>query len=75
MTLTAFFGLAAVSWLLLRKEPAELRADKEVVLAAVKQDGRSLEYASAKLRADKEVVLSAVKQDGRSLEYALWRPK
>lgn len=29
----------------------ELRADKEVVLAAVQQDGYALEYADKKLRA------------------------
>ena len=48
----------------------ELKADKEVVLAAVKQAGRALEYADKKLQADKEVVLAALKQDGRALQYA-----
>ena len=43
---------------------------KEVVLEAVKQDGRALEYASEELRGDKEVVMEAVKQYGRALEYA-----
>ena len=47
-----------------------LRADKEIVLAAVKQSGRVLEYASEPLRADKEIVLAAVKQNWRALEYA-----
>jgi histidinol phosphatase-like PHP family hydrolase len=44
--------------------------DKEVVLAAVKQNGLALEYASKELQNDREVVLAAVKQDGRALEYA-----
>ena len=40
----------------------ELRADKEVVLAAVKggSDGWLLEYVSKELRADKELVLDAI---------------
>ncbi|MGD9276302.1 MAG: DUF4116 domain-containing protein [Candidatus Pacearchaeota archaeon] len=45
-------------------------ADKEIALAAVKQDGLMLRYASAELRADKEVVLAAVKQNGLALRYA-----
>jgi len=48
----------------------KLKADKEVVLAAVKQNGYALEHAYKKLRADKEVVLAAVKQDGYALKHA-----
>ena len=56
----------------------KLKADKEVVLAAVKQSKwdlmqlkmvNSLEHADKKLKADKEVVLAAVKQDVSALEY------
>ena len=47
-----------------------LKADKEVVLAAVAQDGAALQHASAKLKADKEVVLAAVAQNGNALEHA-----
>jgi hypothetical protein len=32
----------------------ELRGDREVVLAAVKQDGDALQYASQKLRREKK---------------------
>ena len=39
---------------------ADLKNDKEVVLAAVKQDGYSLAHASDDLANDKEVVLAAV---------------
>ena len=46
------------------------RADREVVLAAVKNYGAALEHAAAPLQADREVVLAAVKQDGWVLEYA-----
>ena len=41
----------------LRFASEELRADKEVVLEVVKQDGRALQFASEELRADKEIVL------------------
>ena len=36
-----------------------LIADREVVLAAVQQDGDALRYASEELRGDREVVLAA----------------
>ena len=49
---------------------AELQADREVVLAAVQQDGYALQYASAGLQADREVVLAAVQQNAVALRYA-----
>ena len=39
-------------------------------MKAVKQDGRSFEYASEELRGDREFVMKAVKQTGWALEYA-----
>ena len=48
----------------------ELRADRQVVLAAVKQFGNALEYASKELRADREIVLAAVKRNGWALRFA-----
>ena len=39
----------------------DLNADKEFMLAAVKQDGYFLSFASEELKADKEFVLTAVK--------------
>ena len=47
-----------------------LEADREVVLAAVKQNGWAIQYASVQLKADREVVLAAVKQNGLALNYA-----
>ena len=44
--------------------------NKEVVLTAVKKDGKALEYASDKLKDDKEVVLTAVTQGGWALQFA-----
>ena len=40
----------------------ELKADKELVMAAVEQDD-SLDFASDELKADKEVVMAAVNND------------
>ena len=48
----------------------KLKADKEVVLAAVKQNGLALEYADKKLKGDKEVVLTAIKQDADAFIFA-----
>ena len=45
-------------------------SDREVVLAAVQQDGRVLHMASAELKADREVVLAAVQQYGYALFFA-----
>ena len=41
-----------------------------MVLAAVRQNGHAIEYASVELKTDKEVVLAAVQQTGWALEYA-----
>ena len=39
-------------------------ADREVVLAAVQQNGEAFHYAAEELQADREVVLAAVQQYG-----------
>ena len=39
------------------------------MLAAVRQNGCALRYASKALRADREVALAAVKQDGHALSF------
>ena len=44
-----------------------LRADKDVVLAAVRDDADALAWASEALQADKDVVLAAVNNDGWAL--------
>lgn len=48
----------------------EIKADKEVILEAVKHYGWALSYGSDELKADKEVVSEAVSQYGRALQYA-----
>ena len=40
------------------------------MLAAVKQDGYALEFASKSLKSDPKIVLAAVTQDGYALEHA-----
>ena len=40
--------------------PEKMRADKAIVISAVSNDGKALEYASEGLKADKEVVITAV---------------
>ncbi|MDP6781324.1 MAG: DUF4116 domain-containing protein, partial [Alphaproteobacteria bacterium] len=47
-----------------------LRADREVVLEAVRQNGEALWYAAKSLQADREVVLEAVKENAKVFEYA-----
>lgn len=49
--------------------PADVRADREVVLAVVQQNGAAIEYAAAPLLADREVVMAAVVQNGYALEH------
>ena len=47
-----------------------VKADKELVLAAVENGGLALEDASDNLRGDREIVLAAVQNNGYALEYA-----
>ena len=48
----------------------DMKNNKEVVLAAVKEAGLALEHASVDMKNNKEVVLAAVKQNGLALEHA-----
>lgn len=41
----------------------------DVVLAAVKQDGRALKFASNRLKSDTDIVMAAVNQNACALEY------
>mmetsp|Transcript_23192 Transcript_23192/g.64809 ORF Transcript_23192/g.64809 Transcript_23192/m.64809 type:complete len:423 (-) Transcript_23192:54-1322(-) len=50
--------------------PEELLADRDFVMAALKQNWRALRYASDKFRQDRDVVLAAVAQDAHALRYA-----
>ncbi len=57
-------GHSATKWVrfTIRSCGRSERGDKEVVLAAVQQDGNALKYAFEILRSDKEVVVAAVMQ-------------
>jgi len=52
------------------KTPVDMQYDKVVVMAAVKQNGRVLRFASQELQRDREVVMEAVKQNGMVLSDA-----
>jgi hypothetical protein len=47
----------------LRDAAPELKADRQFMLASVKQDGTALAYADLELMSDKEIVLTAVGHD------------
>jgi len=47
-----------------------LQPERELVLAAVQENGIALQFASGGLRADRQVVLTAVRQNGAALEFA-----
>ena len=47
----------------LQHASAELRGDRDVVLAAAQQDRHALQHASKELRGDTEFVLAAVQQN------------
>ena len=46
----------------------ELRGDREVVLAAMTQDGDALEYASEKLWSDRQFMLPVTEQSGDAVQ-------
>ena len=43
----------------------EMQNDREVVMEAVRQNGRALDYASRELQNDREIAIEAVQQNGR----------
>merc|ERR1719276_793938 len=48
----------------------DLKADKEIVLAAVSNKGDALQHASDSLKEDREVVKAAVSNNGSALKFA-----
>jgi len=50
---------------------ASLKKDRDVVLAAVQQNGLALQHADASLKKDRDVVLAAVQQNGLALQSAI----
>lgn len=49
---------------------ATLKADRELVIAAVREDGLNLQHTTEALRADKELVLAAVNRTPAALRFA-----
>ena len=47
-----------------------MKSDKDIVLAAAKQNWLAFEYASVEMRMEKEIVMAAVQSDGRALQFA-----
>eukprot|EP00931_Biecheleriopsis_adriatica_P020434 TRINITY_DN13661_c0_g1_i1.p1 TRINITY_DN13661_c0_g1~~TRINITY_DN13661_c0_g1_i1.p1 ORF type:complete len:726 (+),score=144.48 TRINITY_DN13661_c0_g1_i1:347-2524(+) len=45
-------------------------SDRELVLEAVREEGRALKYAADELRSDRKLVLEAFREDRRALVYA-----
>ena len=54
----------------LRDAPMSVRADREIVLAAVSQNGLSLRFASTHLKGDREIVRTAVTNNYLALSYS-----
>ena len=50
--------------------PEDLQDDKEVVLAAVKENGFALRFASDRLKDDEDIVRAAVRRNRRALRFA-----
>ncbi len=50
--------------------PYPLRNNREIVLAAVRNHGYALQYASQQMQNDREIVLAAVQQNIFALRYA-----
>ena len=44
-------------------------AEKEIVLAAVAQNGRALKYASDSMEKDEEVILESIRENGLVLSF------
>ena len=56
----------------LLKNLPEFQDDRDIVLAAVRQSGLALLYASDDLKKDKDIVLAAASQNVGALAYASW---
>eukprot|EP00971_Amphidinium_carterae_P256974 5101624-Amphidinium_carterae.1 len=54
----------------LRDVPERYRADREIVLAAVQENGVALKFAAEECKADRAIVLAAVRQNGLALQHA-----
>ncbi|CAE8669697.1 unnamed protein product [Polarella glacialis] len=70
MSQAAAIDLVKRDGLALQQMPEHLRADQDVVLAAISQEGFALEFAAPCLRENRDFVLAAVRLDGFALRFA-----
>ncbi|KAF0972517.1 hypothetical protein FDP41_009420 [Naegleria fowleri] len=49
--------------------PFDFNKDRDVVLAAVKKNGKALQYVERQFKSDKEIVMEAIKQNKKALEF------
>ena len=54
----------------LKDASENLKRDNEIVMAAVKTNGKALKFASEDLLRNREIVMTAVKQDGSAIQFA-----
>uniref|UniRef100_A0A7S1Q1F3 Ubiquitin-like domain-containing protein n=1 Tax=Alexandrium catenella TaxID=2925 RepID=A0A7S1Q1F3_ALECA len=52
------------------RAPQEVKADREIVLAAVREDGDAFRFAAPELQADQEIVVQAVQLSRCALQHA-----
>ena len=48
----------------------EMKGDRDIVLAAVRQDSAAVKLASEEMKGDRDIVMAAVQVDGWALEHA-----
>jgi len=59
-------------WKCLRKAPASIRNDPEIVLKAIEgSHGQAIKYAGEEARADKEIMLTAIQHNATVYKYAM----
>ena len=51
------------------EELNRLYGDIDIIMTAVNQDGKALEFASEDLQRNRDIVMAAVKQNGKVLDF------
>ena len=67
VTASAF---VARRWQNVRHASHAARANKKVIILAIQQEGKALQFANQKLRSDYDIVLCAIRNNGLALEFA-----
>jgi len=53
----------------IRHVPEEVRADREILLAAVTNNGEAIRYVPRRFRTDRDIVMAAVTQNRRAIRH------